>query len=68
MKMREISREPNKKLVDNNNVKKKKEIVDEIKELFLSKGIEAGTRLEMLNYVWDYCIKPQLGLSKKWLK
>lgn len=43
--------------------KKKKDIIEATKELFFESGKKRGTRSEMLNYVWDYCIKPQLGYS-----
>jgi len=41
--------------------KKKKELIDKNKELFFKKGKETGTRREMLNYIWHFCIEPQLG-------
>ena len=41
--------------------KKKKKILDEAKELFYKKGAEAGTRINMLDYVWVYSILPQAG-------
>lgn len=43
--------------------KKKKNILAKVKELFFTKGHEIGTRQEMLDYVWNDCIKPQLGYS-----
>lgn len=43
--------------------KKKKKILEACKDLFYKKGIEAGTREEMLKYVWDMQITPQLGYS-----
>ena len=41
--------------------KKKKEIIDEVTAEYYRKGTELGTRKEMLDYVFKYCIKPQLG-------
>lgn len=41
--------------------KKKKEIIDEVTAEYYRKGAELGTRKEMLDYVFKYCIKPQLG-------
>ena len=35
----------------------------EVKEMFFAKGRENGTREEMLNYVWNECVVPQLGYS-----
>lgn len=43
--------------------KKKKEVILEVKQLFYEKGKKQGTRKEMLNYVWNYCFRPQLGYS-----
>jgi len=43
--------------------KKKKKILDEVKELFYKKGTEAGNRNNMLDYVWVNCIMPQAGYS-----
>ena len=43
--------------------KKKKDIIENTRQLFFDKGKQAGTRPQMLNYVWNYCIKPQLGYS-----
>lgn len=43
--------------------KKKKEIIDEVTAEYYRKGTELGTRKEMLDYVFKYCIKPQLGYS-----
>lgn len=41
--------------------KKKPKLVEESKKLFFEKGAAIGTRKEMLDYVWKYCIKCQLG-------
>ena len=43
--------------------KKVKSIIEEARTLFFEEGLKAGTRREMLDYVWDHCIKPQLGYS-----
>lgn len=43
--------------------KKKKDLIEENKNLFFQKGKEIGTRQIMLDYVWHYCIEPQLGYS-----
>lgn len=41
--------------------KKKKELIDEVVAEYYKRGTELGTRKEMLDYVFKYCIKPQLG-------
>ena len=43
--------------------KKKKKLMEEIRDKFYSHGQELGTRKIMLDYVWDYAVKPQLGYS-----
>ena len=43
--------------------KKKKKILEECKSMFFDKGLKCGTRIELLNYVWDVQITPQLGYS-----
>ena len=43
--------------------KKKKKIMDEVKELFKEKGSKLGTSLNMLRYIWKECILPQAGYS-----
>lgn len=43
--------------------KKKKKILEECKNMFFRKGLENNTRIELLNYVWDMQITPQLGYS-----
>jgi DNA polymerase-3 subunit alpha len=43
--------------------KKSKKVLEECKKMFFTKGQEAGTRMEMLNYVWEKQIVPQLGYS-----
>ena len=43
--------------------KKKQNLVEESRELFFKKGLEIGTRVELLNYVWEEQITPQLGYS-----
>jgi len=41
--------------------KKKKKLLDEVQKLFFDKGLETGTRKNMLDYVWDNYIMPQAG-------
>ena len=41
--------------------KKKMKEVAGFEELFYQKGEEAGARKIFLTYVWNTCIKPQLG-------
>ena len=41
--------------------KKKKDLMQEVKELFYEKGREAYTSLKLLHYVWDIQIFRQLG-------
>lgn len=41
--------------------KKKQKLIDECMALYYKQGKELGTRKEMLDYVYKYCIKPQLG-------
>lgn len=43
--------------------KKKANDVVGFMELFYNKGYEAGCRKEFLTYIWNTCIKPQLGYS-----
>lgn len=43
--------------------KKKKEILDECKEMFYEAGIKIGTRQQMLDYVWNTLFSPQFGYS-----
>lgn len=43
--------------------KKKKKLQEEAQNLFYSKGEERGTRKNLLDYVWQECIRPQLGYS-----
>lgn len=43
--------------------KKKKKILEECKEMFYQKGLDSNTRKELLDYVWDMQITPQLGYS-----
>lgn len=43
--------------------KKKAAVIQEAKELFYKKGLENGARKELLDYVWDTQITPQLGYS-----
>lgn len=43
--------------------KKKKALIEECKNLFFTKGLENGTRINLLNYVWDEQISLSLGYS-----
>lgn len=43
--------------------KKKKSVIEEVRQLFYKKGLEAGNRKEILDYVWNRQIVPQLGYS-----
>lgn len=43
--------------------KKKPKVMAEVKEMFYKKGIEAGTRKELLDYVWNVQIMKQAGYS-----
>ena len=48
-----------------NNVKKKPKLIQEMKDLFYKKGLELGTRKELLDYVWDKQFSLSLGLSDR---
>lgn len=41
--------------------KKKADVLGKAKKLFFEKGLKNGTREELLNYVWDFCVMPQSG-------
>jgi DNA polymerase-3 subunit alpha len=43
--------------------KKKKDVLDAVKQLFFSKGKESGTSSNLLNYIWDVQIGRQIGYS-----
>jgi DNA polymerase-3 subunit alpha len=43
--------------------KKKKDVLDQVKELFFTKGQEAGSSINLLNYIWDVQIGRQEGYS-----
>lgn len=43
--------------------KKKEKLVAEIKEIFYQRGLEKGNRINILDYVWDKHVVPQLGYS-----
>lgn len=43
--------------------KKKPAVIEEVRQLFFKKGQEAGTSLNLLNYVWDRQIGLSLGYS-----
>lgn len=53
-------------MVQCNNLKKgvsKKidQILVDSEKLFFEQGLKIGTRKQMLDYVWKYCVRPQLG-------
>ena len=43
--------------------KKKRDVLQKGKELFYSKGLERGTSMQMLDYVWDVQVMRQAGYS-----
>lgn len=43
--------------------KKKIKIIEEVKGMFYERGVAAGTRAQVLNYIWNIQITPQLGYS-----
>lgn len=43
--------------------KKSAKLAAEAKDMFYEEGIKAGNRINILNYVWEKCIIPQLGYS-----
>jgi len=43
--------------------KKKIKIINEVKEMFFEKGHLANTRVQLLHYIWEIQITPQLGYS-----
>ena len=43
--------------------KKKKDVLEQVKELFFTKGQEAGTSKNLLNYLWEVQIGRQIGYS-----
>ena len=45
--------------------KKKPKLIQEMKDLFYKKGLELGTRKEMLDYVWDKQFSLSLGLNDR---
>lgn len=42
---------------------KAKDMIEPIRKEFIESGLKTGNRLEMVNYVWDKCVTPQLGYS-----
>lgn len=42
---------------------KAKDMIEPIRKEFIESGLKMGNRLEMVNYVWDKCVTPQLGYS-----
>lgn len=59
--MRVISRAVDKKLLDNNNLKKDEALQQAMKQMFFDHGKEIGTSKNLLNYVWKEVIGKQLG-------
>lgn len=43
--------------------KKSEKLQEQQKEIFYKNGLEAGTRKEMLDYVWNFNIVPQFGYA-----
>lgn len=43
--------------------KKKREIIEEVKKMFLKHGIESGNRKIFLEYVWEYQVMPQASYA-----
>lgn len=43
--------------------KKKTADIETMKAYFIECGRRQGTRDQMLNYVWNFCVKPQLGYA-----
>ena len=43
--------------------KKKIKIINEVKEMFFEKGHLANSRVQLLHYIWEIQITPQLGYS-----
>lgn len=41
--------------------KKKADVIESCRHMFYEKGQQCGSRKVFLNYIWDCCIKPQLG-------
>lgn len=41
--------------------KKKADVIESCRHMFYEKGQQCGSRTVFLNYIWDFCIKPQLG-------
>ena len=43
--------------------KKKDDVIAEVRAMFYEKGLVAGTRKQLLDYIWLVQITPQLGLN-----
>lgn len=41
--------------------KKSKKLIEEFERMYWDKGEQSGASKNLLNYIWKYCIKPQLG-------
>ena len=63
MKMRATSRVADKKLLVNNNLKKKPALQQAMKEQFFERGKENHASDNLLNYVWKEVVGKQLGYS-----
>lgn len=64
MKMRVTSRVADKKLLVNNNLKKKPALQQAMKEQFFERGKENHASDNLLNYVWKEVVGKQLGLNE----
>ena len=63
MKMRETSRAVDKKLLVNNNLKKKKDLQQQMRGKVFEAGKELGTSRNLLNYFWYEVVGKQLGYA-----
>ena len=63
MKMRAISRAVDKKLLVNNNLKKKKDLQQQMRGKVFEAGKELGTSRNLLNYFWYEVVGKQLGYA-----
>ena len=41
--------------------KRDRNLIEQVKKKYYEDGEKLGTRKQMLDYVWKYCLKPQLG-------
>lgn len=63
MKMREISRDKDKKPCVNNKLKKKMSEIPKLKDKIFSAGLKNGCRKEFLDYIWEHLFSTQMGYS-----